>query len=262
LAQRLSIFHRIDSHEGLETEPEYAEGTIDRIRKEQQGKPSPTPTDQSMPSVSTVSTASATTSDYHLRDSVILDSGATLHVCNDRARFQDIRPTSDEELSYAGNTVIPIEGFGSITITIRAPEGPRPIILTEVAYVPSFHTNVASLDRFIAKDVHWDTKDQRLTHNDRTFCTIQRRHGQWVLEYNELKDSAFVVRSAQPRKDEETSAEVWRRRLGHIQPAAIAKLPTIVIGVASTLTSNGPSTIECETYSVRMKVKGKNSMIR
>jgi hypothetical protein len=60
-------------------------GTIDRIRKEQQEKPSPI--DQPIPSVFTVSTASATTSDYHLRDSFILDSGATLHVYNDRARF-------------------------------------------------------------------------------------------------------------------------------------------------------------------------------
>jgi hypothetical protein len=99
--------------------------TIDRIRKEQQEKPSPT--DQSTLSVFTVSNASATTSDYHLRDSFILDSGATLRVCNDRTRFQDIRPTLDEELLYAGNAVIPIEGFVPATITIQAPEEPRPI---------------------------------------------------------------------------------------------------------------------------------------
>ena len=223
--------------------------TIDRIRKEQEEKSTSTQTDQSTPSAFTVSAASAVTTDYHLRDSFILDSGATLHICNDRTRFQDIRPTSDEELLYAGNAVIPIDGFGSVTITIQAPGGPRPITLREVAYVPSFHTNVASLNRFIAKDVHWDTKDQRLIHNDHTFCSIQRQHGQWVLEYNEPKESAFVVRSAQPRKDEEVSAEIWHRRLGHIQPAAIAKLPTAVLGVTPP-TSNGPSTIQCETCSV------------
>jgi hypothetical protein len=159
------------------------------------------------PGVFTVSTASATTSNYHLRDSFILDSGATFHVCNGRARFQDIRPTSDEEFLYAGNAIIPIEGFGSVTIIIQTPEGPRPIVLTEVAYVSSFHTSVASPDRFIAKDVHWDTKGQRLTHNDRTFCTIQRRHGQWILEYNEPKnDGVFLTRSAQPRSDNKASS--------------------------------------------------------
>jgi hypothetical protein len=146
-------------------------------------------------------------SDYHLRDSFVLGSGATLHVCNDRTRFQDVRPTSDEEFLYAGNAVIPIEGFGSVTVTIQAPEGPRPIVLNEVAYVSSFHTSVASLDRFIAKDVHWDTKDQRLTYKDRTFCTLQRRHGQWVLEYNEPKNDGVLARSAQPRSDDEASPD-------------------------------------------------------
>src|SRR4051794_32840295 len=103
--------------------------------------------------------ASATTSDYHLRDSFIIDSGTTLHVRNDRSRFQDTRLTSDDKFLYTGNAAIPIEGFDSVTITIQAPEGPRLIILYEVLYVSSFHTRVASLDRLIVKGVHWDTKE-------------------------------------------------------------------------------------------------------
>jgi hypothetical protein len=49
-------------------------------------------------------------SDYNLRDSFILDSGVTVHVCNSRDRFQTVTPASEGNLLYAGNMIIPIEG--------------------------------------------------------------------------------------------------------------------------------------------------------
>ena len=95
-----------------------------------------------------------------------------------------------EECLYARNNTIPIKGFRSITITVKAPEGPRQIILTKVALVPSFHTSVVSLDRFIEKNVHWDTEKSRLTFHDHTFCAVERHHRQWVLEYNKPLETA------------------------------------------------------------------------
>jgi hypothetical protein len=127
--------------------------------------------------------ASAST-DYHLRNSFILDSGATLHVCNDKERFEDLRSTSDDDCLFAGNTIVPTEGFGTITITVQTLNGPRIIKLLNTALVSSFHTSVVSLDRFMAKGVHWDTEGKRVHSNGQTFCSIERYHGQWVLEYN------------------------------------------------------------------------------
>jgi len=46
-------------------------------------------------------------------------------------------------------------------VTGQGPELPRPIVLTEVAYVSSFHTSVASLDRLLKMST--GTKDQGLT---------------------------------------------------------------------------------------------------
>ena len=133
-------------------------------------------------------------SDYMLRDSVILDSGASLHICNDRSRFKTFNPVVEEKFIYAGNTVIPIEGFGNVTITIQAPSRPKKIELIDTAYIPSFHTMVASLDKFVAKNVLWDIKNNRLVHQDQTICTLEQHHGQWMLEFNELKsNSTFAV---------------------------------------------------------------------
>ena len=49
-----------------------------------------------------------------------------------------------------------------------------------------------------------------------TFCTVETRHDQWVLEYNLVTDSsAFTVRSAQPLPTTEASPLTWHLRLGH-----------------------------------------------
>ena len=89
-------------------------------------------------------------SDYQFRDSFILDSGSNGHICNRHSRLQNLRPASEDDFLYAGNTIIPIESFGTATITVQTPRGSEQIRLENVALVPSFHTNVASLRRFKA----------------------------------------------------------------------------------------------------------------
>ena len=66
----------------------------------------------------------STTSDYELRDSVILDQGSTIHVINDRARFiSDIEPASDH--IYTGSHTEEIVGYGTAVVTIDHPKGKR-----------------------------------------------------------------------------------------------------------------------------------------
>jgi hypothetical protein len=79
---------------------------------------------------------------------------------------------------YASNTVIPIEGFGNVTIMIQVPNRPRKIELMDTVYIPSFHTTVASLDKFMAKNILWDMKNNCLAHQDQTICTLEQHHGQ------------------------------------------------------------------------------------
>ena len=120
--------------------------------------------------------AASNSSDYNLRDSFILDSGATAHVCNSRKRFISFTPATEDDLLYAGNTVIPIEGFGSVDVTVQTPAGPKLIELQNTALISSFHTSVVSLKRIMAKGVYWDMEHNRLTRSGNTFCTVESRH--------------------------------------------------------------------------------------
>jgi hypothetical protein len=77
--------------------------------------------------------ASAST-DYHLQNSFILDSGAILHVCNNKERFEDLRFATEDDCLYAGNTILPIEGFGIISYGSTL-NGPRIIKLLNTTAV-------------------------------------------------------------------------------------------------------------------------------
>jgi DNA polymerase III psi subunit len=221
---------------------------VDRaISRSRQGSPKESNEENSTP---TAFTAFSVT-DYQLRDSFILDSGADIHICNNRSRFHSFQEATPEDSIYAGNMTVPIDGFGSVYITIQAPKGPSKIELLKVAYISSFHTNIVSLRRLIAKNVHWDTRRDELTYQDQPFCQLQNRCNQWVMEYNEPQEKqgmrVFSARSVQPRKDSEATAAVWHRRLGHIGPETIDHLPSPVEGANL---DKGPRTIDCEVCSV------------
>jgi hypothetical protein len=119
-------------------------------------------------------------------------------------------------------------------------------MLANVALVPSFHTNIVSLDRLMQKNIHWDTKQQELRRGNEIFCNIEKRCGQWVLEYTPISPVTFSARSAQPRQDSEATADQWHQRLGHAGPDALEHLLIAVAGAKL----KGPSTIECEDCSL------------
>jgi len=182
-----------------------------------------------------------------LRDSVLLDSGATIHVCNDKRRFLNLRQDQTGGKVRARDTFIPIEGYGTITITVQSPTGPKAIQLLDTAFVPSFHTTVASLDRFMLKDVHWDTKKGTLTRDGKPYCKVERHHRQWVLEYNPLPKEysieASFSSSTAPRPIKSATADLWHQRLGHPGPESLEHLPETATGVKII---EAPITIECE----------------
>jgi len=57
-------------------------------------------------------------------------------------------PSIEDNFVYAGTTTVPIEGYGTIMITVQGPNCPKEIYLNDTAYIPAFHTTVASLRKF------------------------------------------------------------------------------------------------------------------
>jgi len=92
---------------------------------------------------------------YALHHSFILDSASTIYIYNNQERFQSLRPANKDDQIIAGNSSVPIEGFGTVKITLKLPNSlSRKIKLADIAFIPSFHTNIVSLDRLLQRNVH------------------------------------------------------------------------------------------------------------
>ncbi len=88
---------------------------------------------------------------YSLRDSFLLDCGATIHVYINFSHMTAYSSTTSEAMLYAGSTLIPIDGFGTVELEVQKErDKTRTITLRDVAYVLSFHTSVVYLRRFEA----------------------------------------------------------------------------------------------------------------
>lgn len=81
---------------------------------------------------------------YPLRDSVIFDSGTTIHAINNRSRFVDELQLSNDFV-YAGTGLDPIKDFKTAEITIQILDGTRRIQLKNAVYILSFYTSLVCL---------------------------------------------------------------------------------------------------------------------
>ncbi|KAK9444035.1 fungal specific transcription factor [Metarhizium brunneum] len=196
---------------------------------------------------------------YPLRSSTILDSGASLDIFNDLARFKSIRKPESGQEHYliAGNSEVKIEGYGRVDLPVTRPDGSVGILrIKDAAYCPTFAVNAVSFQCLYDRGIRWDTfsTPTQLIHKSGTLiCIVQRYYKQWVLEYKETTDAslktaaAYMARrrrrtSRDPRAESVADGTLWHNRLGHPSPKTIEQLGKKYLGVKL----RGPKTVECD----------------
>lgn len=207
---------------------------------------------QTTTATTTLTSFAVDQSNYELRDTWILDSGANSHVCNDRTRFKFERVATEDDKLVAGKAVYSIEAFGSVEITVKTLTGSKTLTLLDVALAPGFFTNTASLHKFTRKGVHWDTEKQRLHANGETFCLVQRVGTHWALEHTPIPSTTAFASSFTSSKDSrsaiEAPAERWHAILGHPGREPVSNLQNNTKG--ARVTSSTDSAAPCETCAL------------
>ncbi|KAJ3454028.1 hypothetical protein MRS44_018660 [Fusarium solani] len=190
---------------------------------------------------------------YPLQDSVLLDSGATLHIFRDASRMKTLRAAPPGEFFWSGTTQVTINGYGDAVITLKSPDGsPRRLKLYDVALCTSLTTNLVSFSKLRKRGLWWDTRpgNNCLRRADGSHLgEVEETHGQQVLEYREASQSkpctqAALITDRVPatrRRNRYTSwtrrralkgdSLTWHRRLGHPGPEALRYLGSASRGV-------------------------------
>lgn len=198
--------------------------------------------------------AAFATGNYPLRNSAILDSGATIHVFNQISRFLNFRTANPNDCLWAGEGQIKIQGYGDVDLALQTPAGGRITLrLHDVAFVPEMATSLVSLRLLRNQGIWWDTRPQktRLCRQDGTVLGIvEERFDQYVIEYvsPKLDRAALYARrnrynSWTERSPQKQLATRWHLRMGHPGAGALEHLVNSAKGVRI----KGITTTQCDS---------------
>jgi hypothetical protein len=166
-----------------------------------------------------------------LKDSWILDTGASCHICNDLELFMTYVPRKN--IVKTGQTETPLLGYGQVRITGRHPRtgATVPITLDNVQYSPGFHTSLISLSIIEDKGFCFKSNKRAIFKGPEAVLEVERHHGLYTVNFNSNHQTAFSTRHSEKSLLSVASARRWHRRLGHAFDQKIEKLPVMVDGV-------------------------------
>jgi hypothetical protein len=133
---------------------------------------------------STKSETAYSTTNNHIRNEWVIDSGASNHICNDRRMFIKYQEISDiQAIQGFQGAAITSQGRRIVRILCKMNDKPQRIQLHNVSYIPGAMTNLISAQRLFAtkSTVDFTETDWTIRMNSRTI-TGTAFHGIYLLD--------------------------------------------------------------------------------
>ena len=114
---------------------------------------------------------------------VVVDSGATIHLFGQREHFQTLRDVS-QTLSAVGGDGLTVTGIGTVHLLTPHPDGTTTtLILNNVYYVPESSFNLLSVGQAEDSGIYTNFRERTLTNADgQVVATMNRTSGEYVLQ--------------------------------------------------------------------------------
>jgi gag-polypeptide of LTR copia-type len=182
-----------------------------------------------------------------------VDSGASEHFTPHQHILIDYKTLNEPvEVNTAKGKLRGI-GTGSVHLTVEGQDGPVPITLKEVLYVPGMDSNLLSSNALLEKGLEVSMHPVRgidiLLGNHiiaRTVWRLKTVDGECALKAEALKTVGPKPTNPQPPKA--LSYEIWHRRFAHLGPWNLQKVEKLVEGMAidsKTLPTEGYACEAC-----------------
>ena len=85
----------------------------------------------------------------------LLDSAASVHVFHSKERFSYMRRPTRRQGLLRGGGVVPIEGWGEVTLPLKVGNRTSILVLKNVAYISNFPLNLVSLATLEDQGFRW-----------------------------------------------------------------------------------------------------------
>ena len=191
-----------------------------------------------------------------IRELIILDSGADIHVCNEamKQHYTKDREADPSDRVMAGGEEMAIESYGTLNVDVDTPTGPGFIILANVAYVSNFLTTVASMDLFKAKGVYFDNSVPHLHQKGKTMFQIYSVGGHYTFKPQGHRQQTQPQQHSQAHAivKKTRTANEWHSIMAHPSHDSVMHLEqaTSDVVISDLSTAQIPKTNECETCAL------------
>jgi len=131
-----------------------------------------------------------------IRNDWLIDSGATMHIANNKNFFKKLFISSTKEILVANNEKVKVEGVGNIELSVISQGRPREILIKRAIFVPDMVANLLSVKqmteqgytvRFIAD------KCQVIGRHQLVVLEAKLYNGMYKVELSEEQQQALIV---------------------------------------------------------------------
>ena len=144
------------------------------------------------------------------RSDLIVDSGATSHMCNDRSMFTELKKlSSGDKVALGDGSSLNVAGEGTVDMDMLLDGGARKsCTLNKVLWVPELAYNLVSVPQATdaGKDVEFDNSRCEFRNESGDLIAVGlRRWNLYYLEFARASDSKESTNTAQVNKE-----RLWR----------------------------------------------------
>ena len=149
----------------------------------------------------------------------LLDSGASIHVCNESSLFEDIKPEQSNIL-VGDNRQVAVTGRGTVNLKVKAGEVINTIMLKNVALCPELGVNQVSIGRLESQGfkIMFDKGISSIMLHNELVGNANRSNNSFLYEFENYSNQQVLVANSVE------NSILWHQRLGHLSDDYMRKL--------------------------------------